>query len=54
MADGSKIMENNPTEDISVREVFGIDSDMIVKGSRNEPIEFLRLMKHTNSIQIQP
>ena len=32
MADGSKIMENNPTEDISVREVFGIDSDMSVKG----------------------
>ena len=32
MADGSKIIENNPTEDISVREVFGIDSDMIVKG----------------------
>ena len=32
MADGSKIMENNPTEDISVREFFGIDSDMIVKG----------------------
>ena len=32
MADGSKIMENNPTEDISVREVFGIDSDMNVKG----------------------
>ena len=32
MADGSKIMENNPTEDISVREVFGINSDMIVKG----------------------
>ena len=32
MADGSKIMENNPTEDISVREVFGIDSDMILKG----------------------
>ena len=32
MADGSKIMENNPTEDISVRDVFGIDSDMIVKG----------------------
>ena len=31
MADGSKIMENNPTEDISVREVFGIDSDMILK-----------------------
>ena len=32
MADGSKIMENNPTENISVRKVFGIDSDMIVKG----------------------
>jgi cobaltochelatase CobS len=32
MADGSKIMDSNPTEDISVREVFGIDSDMIVKG----------------------
>ena len=32
MADGSKIMDSNPTEDISVREVFGIDSDMTVKG----------------------
>ena len=32
MADGSKIIDSNPTEDISVREVFGIDSDMIVKG----------------------
>ena len=32
MADGSKIMESNPTEDISVRKVFGIDTDMIVKG----------------------
>jgi len=32
MADGAKIMDSNPTEDISVREVFGIDSDMIVKG----------------------
>ena len=32
MADGSKIMDSNPTEDISVREVFGIDTDMIVKG----------------------
>tara|TARA_Y100001970_G_C14153545_1_gene814148 strand:+ start:119 stop:1105 length:987 start_codon:yes stop_codon:yes gene_type:complete len=32
MADGSKIMEGNPTEDISVRKVFGIDTDMIVKG----------------------
>ena len=32
MADGAKIMESNPTEDISVRKVFGIDTDMIVKG----------------------
>ena len=32
MADGSKIMEGNPTEDISVRKVFGIDTDMVVKG----------------------
>ena len=32
MADGSKIMESNPTQDISVREAFGVDSDMIVKG----------------------
>jgi len=32
MADGAKIMDSNPTEDISVREVFNIDSDMIVKG----------------------
>ena len=54
MADGSKIMENNPTEDISVREVFGIDSDMIVKGFSERANRVQRLMKHTNSIQIQP
>ena len=32
MADGSMDMNAKPTEEISVREVFGIDSDMIVKG----------------------
>ncbi|WP_133488051.1 cobaltochelatase subunit CobS [Aliiroseovarius marinus] len=32
MADGTLDMNAKPTEDISVREVFGIDSDMIVKG----------------------
>ena len=32
MADGSMDMSAKPTEDISVREVFGIDSDMAVKG----------------------
>jgi cobaltochelatase CobS len=32
MADGSMDLGAKPTEDISVREVFGIDSDMKVKG----------------------
>ncbi|MCK0170552.1 cobaltochelatase subunit CobS [Aliiroseovarius sp. S1123] len=32
MADGTLDMNAKPTEDISVREVFGIDSDMMVKG----------------------
>ena len=32
MADGMVNAANKPTEEISVREVFGIDSDMIVKG----------------------
>ena len=32
MADGMSDMTAKPTEDISVREVFGIDSDMVVKG----------------------
>ena len=32
MADGSLSMDAKPTEEISVREVFGIDSDMRVKG----------------------
>lgn len=32
MADGSIDMQNEPTKDISVRDVFGIDSDLIVKG----------------------
>ncbi|MGX9357327.1 cobaltochelatase subunit CobS [Roseobacteraceae bacterium S113] len=32
MADGSMDINAKPSEDISVRDVFGIDSDMIVKG----------------------
>ena len=32
MADGSIDVNAKPTEDIAVREVFGIDTDMIVKG----------------------
>ena len=32
MADGSIDMNAKPTEEISVREVFGIDTDMNVKG----------------------
>ena len=32
MADGMSEMTAKPTEDISVREVFGIDSDIVVKG----------------------
>jgi len=32
MADGTTEMNTKPTEDISVREMFGIDSDMTIKG----------------------
>ena len=32
MADHNLDIETHPTEDVSVREVFGIDTDMIVKG----------------------
>ena len=32
MADGNLDMMAEPTEDISVRDVFGIDTDMMVKG----------------------
>ena len=32
MADGGLDLNANPTKDISVREVFGIDTDMVVKG----------------------
>ena len=34
MADGSLSMDAKPTEEISVREVFGIDTDMKVEGLR--------------------
>ncbi|MEL6690075.1 MAG: cobaltochelatase subunit CobS, partial [Pseudomonadota bacterium] len=32
MADGSLDLDMTPTREISVREVFGIDSDMVVRG----------------------
>ena len=32
MADGRMELNAKPTEEVSVREVFGIDSDMTVKG----------------------
>ncbi|MEM1432313.1 MAG: cobaltochelatase subunit CobS [Pseudomonadota bacterium] len=32
MADGMSETQTRPTEDVSVREVFGIDTDMVVKG----------------------
>jgi hypothetical protein len=33
MADGTLDPNAKPTEDVSVREVFGIDTDMIVRAS---------------------
>ncbi len=35
MADGAMDINAKPTEDISVREVFGVDTDMVVKGFAN-------------------
>ena len=32
MADGAMDINAKPSEEISVREVFGIDTDMVVKG----------------------
>ncbi|MEM9580814.1 MAG: cobaltochelatase subunit CobS, partial [Pseudomonadota bacterium] len=32
MADGMLDIDMKPTEEISVREVFGLDTDMVVKG----------------------
>ena len=32
MADGTTDMQTKPTEEISVREVFGIDTEMKIKG----------------------
>ena len=33
MADGGNTMDVKPTEDISVREMFGLDTAIVVKGS---------------------
>ena len=38
MADGNMDMHAEPTEDVSVRDVFGIDSDLVVKGFK-EPTD---------------
>ncbi|HCJ22159.1 MAG TPA: cobaltochelatase subunit CobS, partial [Erythrobacter sp.] len=35
MADGTMDIDAKPTEEISVREVFGIDTDMVVRGFAN-------------------
>ena len=35
MTDGMTDINAKPTEEISVREVFGIDTDMVVKGFEN-------------------
>jgi cobaltochelatase CobS len=35
MADGAMDINAKPTEDISIREVFGVDTDMVVKGFAN-------------------
>ncbi|MBV1927642.1 MAG: cobaltochelatase subunit CobS, partial [Rhodobacteraceae bacterium] len=32
MADGAMDINAKPTEDISIREVFGVETDMVVKG----------------------
>ena len=37
MADGMIDMQAKPTEEISVREVFGIDSEMKIKGFAERP-----------------
>ena len=49
MADGTVDMNAKPTEDISVREVFGIDSDMKIKGFADRTVRniALELIKFT-------
>ena len=51
MADGSIDVNAKPTEEISVREVFGIDTDMIVKGfsDRTE-----RVPEHDSTYKFDP
>ncbi|RKT30452.1 cobaltochelatase CobS subunit [Roseovarius halotolerans] len=51
MADGSIDMNAKPTEEISVREVFGIDSDMIVKGF---PERTERVPEHDSTYKFDP
>jgi cobaltochelatase CobS len=51
MADGATEMNIKPTEDISVREVFGIDTDMMVKGF---PQKFDRVPVIDRTYKIDP
>jgi len=51
MADGSMDMNAKPTEEISVREVFGIDSDMIVKGFADRTD---RVPEHDSTYKFDP
>lgn len=51
MADGSIDVNAKPTEEISVREVFGIDTDMIVKGF---PERSERVPEHDSTYKFDP
>jgi len=51
MADGSIDINAKPTEEISVREVFGIDSDMTVKGF---PERSERVPEHDSTYKFDP
>ncbi|HKL55622.1 MAG: cobaltochelatase subunit CobS [Roseovarius sp.] len=51
MADGSIDINAKPTEEISVREVFGIDSDMTVKGF---PERTERVPEHDSTYKFDP
>jgi cobaltochelatase CobS len=51
MADGMIDINAKPTEDISVREVFGIDTDMIVKGF---PERTERVPEHDSTYKFDP
>jgi hypothetical protein len=49
MADGSLSMDAKPTEEIDVRDVFGIDTDMRVKGFAERSDRVPRSTRPTSS-----